>query len=239
MRTLTLRHLGASGLLVELDGRALAIDPPAPVDAPTVITWSEAERVAGAATSAPLAAAPEVLAWLGRDGTPLTDGVPAHLGDFDLLPSGWPPIPYAVPAEAVRKTLSALRSPVQAARRLAHTLRRPEGQPLAVQAAVGGVRIALLQQSLHRFTPDDVLGRLVARYGGADVLVAGTDFEDEAATGRLMGCFGCEHVVLADFIGPIRRSLHLPVRPLAVTLAHAPAGTLVLEEGRKLEIGVR
>lgn len=217
----TLVRLGGSGLVVDVGGAALAVDPPTPAGLPTVITWTEAERVGGAAP--PLAAAPAVLAWLAVDGVALTG--PIAFGGFQITPVPFAPIPYAVPAEALRKTRSALRDPRLAARRLRHTLGRPRTPPLALRLERDGVVVALAQQALHRFADPAALAPLA----GADVLVFGPDYEDEAAAGALAGRLGARHVVVADLIGPIRRRLGLPVRPLAATLAHAPPGTSVLD----------
>lgn len=231
---ITLRHLGESGLRLGLGGVEVDVDPPRPGGRPVVLTWSEQERLGGARAAVELAAAPELLRHLGRAGVPLIDGVQVAFAGLQLLPSAFPPIPYAVPAEALRKSLSALRRPAVAVGRLRHTLRRPPGPPLAVELRAPGLRVVLLQQALHRFTPAPVLRRLVERHGGADLLVAGTDYQDEQATGRLLRVFEARRLVLADLVGPVRRKLGLPVRPLAVAQAEAPAGTRTLEEGEAL-----
>lgn len=225
------RHLGESGLLVRIGERSIAVDPPRPSGLPQALTWSEAERLAGSRGSEPLAAPPELLRFLGRDGVALLDGVQVEHGGFSLLPSAFPPIPYAVPAEAVRKTLSALRRPRLAWQRLSHARRRPDGPPLVLELRAEGRRVLLLQQALHRFTPEPVLARLVQRHGGADLLIAGTDFEDERATGTLMFRFSARRCVLADLVGPVRRRLGLPVRALELTVEVAPPGTGMLREG--------
>ncbi|MFZ5478091.1 MAG: hypothetical protein ACOZNI_15055 [Myxococcota bacterium] len=224
-----IEHLGQSGVRLAWGGASLAIDPPARVGDPVVVTWTEAERVAGArAGSRPVAASPEVLRWLGIDGVPL-DGE-ADVAGFRVRATPYDPIPYATAPEAVRKTMSALRSPRLAFTRLSHTLRRPAAPPLALDITRDGVRVVFLGQALHRFVEHDALDRLVRRHAEPDVLVAGTDFDDEEATGRLMRVFGARRYVLVDAVGPIRRMLGLPVRSLQVCLAHAPRGTIPLEE---------
>lgn len=230
------QHLGESGLLVRIGEHRLAVDPPRPTGLPQALTWSEVERLAGSGGPGPLAAPPEILRFIGRDGVRLLDGVQVQLGGFALLPSAFPPIPYAVPAEAVRKTLSALRNPRLAWQRLDHARKRPDGPPLVLELRAEGKRVVLLQQALHRFTPEPVLERLVQRHGGADLLVAGTDYEDERATGRLMGRFGAGLCVVADLIGPVRRRLGLPVRGLELTVEVAPAGTVGLREGEGVRV---
>lgn len=226
-------HLGMSGLRLAWGGASLVVDPPAVVGGPTLITWSETDRVAGvrAGGGDPIAAAPGVLRWLGREGTALEEGRDVEFAGFTLRATSFRPIPYAVPAEAVRKTLSALRSPVKAAGRLVRLAGRPKDLPLVVEVERAGVRVLLAQQALHRFVDDAARDRLVARHRAPDVLIAGTDYEDELATGTLMGAFGAGVCVLADLIGPVRRYLGLPVRPLETTLATAPPGTRLLHAG--------
>lgn len=76
-----IEHIGASGVRVGWADAALVIDPPRPVHAPVVVTWSELERVAGArACAGPVAAVPAILAWLGIAGIPLHDE--ADVGGF-------------------------------------------------------------------------------------------------------------------------------------------------------------
>lgn len=229
-----LRHLGGSGLLVAWPDAALAVDPPTPVDLPTVITWTERERVAGARGGGPVAAAPEVLRWLGVTGVSLGEAVVPFAG-LRVVSRPYPPIPYATPPEAVRKTLSALRSPVRAAGRLAFLATRPPSAPRVVRVDHPAGRVVLLGQALHRFLPASALGALAAWAGRAALVVAGTDYDDEVATGTMLGAFDARARVIADLTGPVRRALDLPVRPLAVALAAAPPGTLTLEAGGAVE----
>lgn len=213
-------------------GAAVAVDPASPGPEPAILTWSETERVSGAA-GRDLAAAAGILAWLGRAGVALGEEPVAFAG-FEVLATPYAPIPYATREEAVRKTLIGLRHPVLAARRLSRTLRRPRALPLAITLARSGRRVALLGQALHRFQPPDAVLRLVERHGGADVLVAGADYDDEEALGRLSREFGAGRVVYADVIGPIRRRLGLPTRPIEASLPHGPPGAVVLREGEEI-----
>jgi len=230
----TVRHLGMSGLRLSWPDAVVTLDPPYVVREPTVVTWTEAERVAGAAGASALAAAPEVLTWLDRDGAALRDGELTAFEGFELLPTAYTPIPYATNAEALRKTWSALRMPTLAARRLSFAVRRPPSPPLAVEIRRGGVRVVVLGQVLHRFLQPTERDRLVERYAGADMVIAGTDYDDEEATGRLLADFGARTNVIADLTGSIRRKLRLPVRPLEIALKAAPAGTLRLDPGDTL-----
>lgn len=225
-----IRHLGQSGLRLAWDGAAICVDPPAPEPDPAVITWSETERVAGAREG--VLAAPEVLRWLGLRGPALREGESDH-GGFHIRAVTYAPIPWATPEEAVRKTLIGLRSPGLAVRRLSRTLFRPSDSPFALSLERGGRRIALLGQALHRFQPPAAVDRLLATFGGADVLVAGTDYDDEAATAALMERFDARVLVLADLIGPVRRKLGLPVRPLD---AFASPRARLLREGGEISV---
>ena len=60
-------------------------------------------------------------------------------------------------------------------------------------------------------------------------MIAGTDYEDEVATGRALGRLDAPHLVLVDLVGPVRKKLGLPVRPMSVCLAAAPPRTVLLE----------
>lgn len=232
-----LAHLGMSGFSLTVGDRTIFLDPPQPVPGPVLLSWSETDRASGARLSnGPLAASPGVLGWLGRAGVALDPAGPVEFGGFTVEVMPFSAIPYAVPAEALRKTLSALRSPLMAIRRVAATLSRPPDPPLVVQLAAEGRRVLVAGQALHRFTTPEFVGALVARFGSPDLLIAGTDFEDEVATGAWMGHFGAQQTVLADLIGPVRRALGLPVRPLALTLATAPPGTRTLCEGETLDL---
>lgn len=235
---LRIEHLGASGLRVRWsDGATLALDPPEVVQEPVVLTWSEQERTAGVRGGATgeLAAHPDLLRWLGRDGTALNAG-DAIFGAFHLRTIPYTPIPWATPTEAVRKTLSGLRSPRLAVRRLRYTLRRPADPPLVVEVQHAGTRVLHVGQAIHRFQAE--LAALQERFFGADVLIAGTDFDDEAAVGAGLAGFGAKVNVIVDAVGAVRRILGLPTRPLSVSLTTAPPGTLLLEVGQAVDIPV-
>ena len=231
-------HLGKSGLLLDINGARLALDPPSPVGDPVVVTWSEAERVAGLTGAHTVAGDPALLAWQGIAGSPLRAGVATDFAGFKICVRPFKPIPYATVTEALRKSRSGLISPLLALRRLSHTLSRPKDLPLTLSIECQGVRVAYLHQALHRFLPDAELRGLVEAYRGADLLIAGTDFDDERATGELMHHFEAKQCVVADLIGPIRRLLSLPTRPLGVTLDVAPAGTVSLEEHERVTLNL-
>ncbi|MDP2304701.1 MAG: hypothetical protein Q8P18_01570 [Pseudomonadota bacterium] len=237
MIDLGLQHLGQSGLRLRMGGGTLAVDAPTAVDTPLVVTWTERERVAGAlAGKGALAAAPRVLGWLGRAGTVIGEGWPTSFHGFLLRARPFTPIPYATAPEALRKVWSAVRAPPRAIGRVVFTLGRPETPPLALTIEREGCRVALISQALHRFLRPHDLAALAGWAGHLDLVVAGTDYDDEAATGAMIGAFDARVRVIADLTGSIRRTLGLPVRPLSVALAAAPPGTRLLEAGDGLEV---
>lgn len=228
----SLRHLGWSGLELRHGGLRLSVDPPEPVEGPIALSWSEQERVRGArASRGPFAAAQPILSWLALHGMPLEEGRAVPFGGWMVSVKAYRPIPYATAPEAARKVLSGLRSPAVAAGRLAFTLRRPSALPLALRLDVHGRRAVLLGQALHRFLTPEEHRALVTWAGRADLVVAGTDYDDEAATGSLLAAFDAGERVIADLTGQVRRALHLPVRTLDHALAAAPTGTHGLSAG--------
>lgn len=226
--TIELTHTGYSGLRLTIGEECLHIDPHEEVDGDVAITWTERERVLGVSNACSLAASPEVLGWLDAKGVPLRAGRNATLGGLTIRALPYKPIPYATPAEAVRKTLSAIRDPRRAADRLSFLATRPRTKPIALVVEAGGRRVALLGQSLHRFTTEERVAELIEFVGEVDLLVAGTDFDDEATTGVLIGSFNAANFVIADLVGTVRRELNLPTRPLETCLNTAPEGTALL-----------
>ena len=94
----------------------------------------------------------------------------------------------------------------------------------------------LLGQALHRFLAPSERDALVSWAAAADVLIAGTDYDDEQATGTLLHAFDARICVVADLTGAIRRKLGLPVRPLRVAAAASPPGTRKIGPGDTLRI---
>ncbi len=232
---LKIDHMGMSGLRLTLDDAVLCVDPPGRGPEPAIVSWTEAERVSGVGDRA-LAALPAVLKWLERPGVALSLVGPVAVGPWQVAALPYTPIPYAVPAEAVRKTLIGLRRPGFAVRRLAHTLRRPKAPPVALRLDCGGVRVALCQQALHRFVGEADLDRLLRFFAGSTVAVASPDYEDEVACGRLLARLDAPQRVLVDSIGPVRRMLGLPTRPLSASVTGTPPGTLLVEDGETVQI---
>lgn len=231
---LLLQPLGDLGLRLQAGDTILDVDPPTVGDAPVLLTWSENERCLGveAAQPAHLIADAMLLAWLGRQGVSLPDGAELAILGMKIRARSYRPIPWATPTEFVRKTLSALKDPALARARMARTRRRPADPPYAVRVELGDWRVAYLHQALHRFQRGlDPLLKLAA---GADVVIAGTDYDDEEATAAALHKLDAKHLVLVDFVGPVRRKLGLPVRPITYTLERAPERTVLLGDGLRL-----
>lgn len=226
------RHLGWSGLAVELGDAVLYVDPHDEVTGPIALTWSEQERVAGARQArGPLAAHSGLLRWLGRPGLALDLGAAeegVQLGGFRVRALPYTPIPYATPAEALRKAASAALHPLRAAGRIRYTASRPADPPLALTVERDGLRVALLGQALHRFQSSAVIDALAAWAGPCAMAIAGTDYDDEQATAEQLLRFAAETRVVADLTGTIRRALGLPTRPLSTSARFAPGGLRLL-----------
>lgn len=77
---------------------------------------------------------------------------------------------------------------------------------------------------------------LIQHFQDTDIVIAGSDYDDEAATGHLLGRFSAKQYIVADLIGPIRRKIGLPTRPLQTVLATAPPHTHALQEGAFLQL---
>ncbi len=232
-----LDHMGMSGLRLCWEGHRICVDPPQRGPEPAVVTWNEAERLTGL-TGREVAGHPRLLSWLQCAGTALRPGTSVTLAGIRVHAASFAPIPYAVPLEAWRKTCIAVSRPLFAARRLRHTLGVPRVPPVALRLEASGLTIALCQQSLHRFVAPAAADRLRRFFAGADVALASPDFEDEAACAELLGSLEVRHTVLVDSIGPVRRMLGLPTRPLATAQHLAPAHTRLLEEGARLTIAL-
>ncbi len=219
-------------MLVEHEGAPLVFDPPpraalppgspaADPEAVALITWQDLGRVAGtrraaAAGARPrVVAAPEVARWLG-DVRPETAEVIEGVR-VEALP--YTPIPWATPTEALRKLTAALRHPLRAGGRVARRLHRPAAPPRAYQLTFPDrTRLVHLGCALHANTDPAWLDEARARFGGADWMLAGVDYEDEAAVLELLPSFRPRLLLLTDLINAERASLGLPTRLLTPTV---------------------
>ncbi len=234
-------HTGCAGLRLELGtGTVVAIDPatdPGPVDA-VVITWNERERLQGALEAVRggrrprIAARPEILTWLAREGALEALDLATPLGGLALEAQAYQPVPYATPAEGLRKLRSGLLSPARAAQRLATRARLPRCPPVVLRLVLpDGRTLVHLNCALHRDTPDPWLADLAARWGGADWLLTSWDFDEDRAFEQRVPAMDARCVVITDLVNEVRDQLDLPrvIRtPVADRLVAAGQPVLIL-----------
>ena len=219
---LRLVHEGHSAIRVEREGPWFRFDP---LEAPsegeqTILTWAELERASGVVRGIGQGANPRVVAseavrsWLRGYGS-VQDQGPGQVGRVHVEVIEYQPIPYATGPEALRKTRAALLHPATAARRLLRRTQTPSSAPLVVQLTFAdGTRLLHLNCSLHEGTPDGWLDQAVARFAGAEQVIAGVDFEAEEAFERRIGRFEPGTLLVADLVNDTRAGLGLPVRHL-------------------------
>ncbi len=214
-------HEGLLSLCLERRGRPVRFNPRHPPAAGDIVVldwcWPEHLRAAQAAAAAGQrfdVVAPEAVGrWLVDQGLPADrvhgsgcriDGV-----SFDQQP--YQPIPWATPIEGVRKLRSAVVQPARAARRLASHRGLPSCAPqvTALRLADGG-RLLHLNLSLHRGTPDDWLSRLADAQGGADWVLVGCDFEEDAAIAARLPRLAARTILVVDLVGEVRRAIGMP-----------------------------
>jgi hypothetical protein len=219
--SLRIVHTGCAGLRLELgSGAVLVIDPaedPGPVDA-IALTWNEAERLQGAVEAVgsgrqpTVAARPEIQDWLRRHGALLSHPLGHPLAGLHIEAESYTPVPYATPAEALRKARSGLVDPLRAARRLATRARLPAAPPLVLRATLpDGRALVHLNCALHRDTPAPWLDDLAQRWAGADWLLASWDYGEGRAFAERVEAFGAERLLITDLVGQVRQRLGLPV----------------------------
>ncbi len=223
--TLRLVHEGYSSIRVERAGRWFRFDPyqVPEADHQSILTWNECERAEGLLTAVSKAltprvvAHPEVLGWLQslgpvQPGGDEVDGVRIEMLEYE-------PVPYATPIEFARKTKAALLSPGMAARRLYKRAGLPKVPPVIVQLTFpDGRRLLHLNCSLHQWTPADWLDEVVARFGGADWVLAGVDYQEEQAVFERIQAFGGKQVLLIDLLNDTRAAIGLPTGILTPTV---------------------
>jgi hypothetical protein len=245
--SLRIVHTGCAGLRLELGaGSVLAIDPaedPGPVDA-IALTWNEAERLQGALEAVrsgrepTVSARPEVQDWLRRHGALISHPLGHPLSGLRVEAETYAPVPYATPAEALRKARSGLVDPLRAARRLSTRARLPSAPPLVLRATLpDGRTLVHLNCALHRDTPAPWLEDLAQRWAGADWLLASWDFGEGRAFAERVPAFRPERLLITDLVGQVRQRLGLPVDTrslIADALAERGMDVHVLAAGTSL-----
>ena len=226
-----LTHSGHSAVNAEWAGRTFRFDP---FDAPDpddqiVLTWHECERAEGTLSAIRGGRNPRVIAvpalrmWLHEAGDCLdqTPGGTVDKKDEQVLVEAleYQPIPYATPAEFMRKTKAALLNPLMAAKRLRGRVGLPEANPIVVQLTFpDGARLVHLNCSLHQDTPADWLDKAVERFGGADWVVVGVDYGEDEAVLQRIGRFDPKHLLVTDLVNDTRSAIGLPTNILTPTV---------------------
>lgn len=223
---LRIQHEGFLSLRLERPGRTLRFDPCEPVEDGdiVVLTWTFPEQVDATRQAVSDGLRPTVLAtrpildWLAKrgavDGHDLSAG-PVSIDGMRLQAFPYTPIPYANRPEAVRKVGSALRNPGRAIGRLARHLDEARTTPVAVEVDLGDSgRLLHLNLALHGGTPAAWLSEMQERAHGLRWLLAGVDYDEEAAFVEALVGFPAEHVLVADLVSEIRRKIGLPTRLL-------------------------
>ncbi len=224
---LRLAHEGMLSLRLEREGRFVRFDPQyAPGgDDIVILTWNWPEHLDATARAVvagghpTVVASAEVLEWLGERGDleahPLGSGQTVNVDGVTIEAFPYTPIPYATPAEAVRKVQAGVMSPGKAVRRLVKRARAPKAEPLIVKLTLeDGTTIVHLNHALHSGTDEAWLERAVAELGGADYLIAGVDFEEHEAFLSLIGRFAPKLLLVTTLAGEVRRGVGMPVRLL-------------------------
>jgi len=220
---LRLKHLGRAAILAERPGRSVVFDPvDQPAEGPLIVlTGEECDRLLGATAAVEAEAWPEIVAdqallhWLGERGELTGQLPPIQVDGLAFETEPYTPIPWATPAEALRKAWSGLRRPDLAAHRLRRKLARPGSRPVAVAMTLpDGGRLVHLGCALTSFLPDDELRRLVKRFAGADWLIVGADFGEQQAVLDRVPAFEARVVLVTDLINEVRRELGMPTELL-------------------------
>ncbi len=220
---LRLRHLGRAAIAVECPTGELLFDPFEAPQSPSLVllTGEESDRLEGAEAAVVAGNQPEILAaqglldWLGSLGDLTGYLPPVQVRGVGIEAMPYTPIPYATPAEAVRKVWSGLRRPDLAAQRLRRRAGRPGTDPVVVALTFpNGSRLVHLGCALHGGTPPGELDRLVQSFGGADWLLVGADFAEQEAVEALVPRFEAGVVLVTDFHNEVRRLLGMPTELL-------------------------
>lgn len=125
------------------------------------------------------------------------------------------PIPWATPREAVRKLRAALLNPVTAGERITKRLTETSEKPHVYELTFpDGARLVHLACSLHSGTDPAWLDSARQRYSGADWMIVGVDYEEEAAVLEHLPGFSPGVLMLTDLINDERSKLGMPTRLL-------------------------
>lgn len=221
---LRLTHEGHSAIRVEWPGATIRFDPFEGVEAADrcILTWHECERAEGIVRAIRGGAEPHVVAtpdlrmWLHTLGE-VHDQSPGGKLDKQVLVEAleYEPIPYATPTEFVRKAKAGLSNPLVAARRLRRRFGLPEARPIVVRLTFpDGATLLHLNCSLHEDTDAEWLARATQRFGGADWVICGVDYEAHDAVPELVGRFEPKALLMTDLVNDTRAELGLPTRIL-------------------------
>ncbi|RME24025.1 MAG: hypothetical protein D6798_12250 [Deltaproteobacteria bacterium] len=214
-------HEGLLSLRLERPGRTIRFNPRHPPDDDDIVVldwnWSEHLRATEQAVASGRrfdAVAPEpVRRWLTDLGLAAGRVHPsgAVIDGVMVEQQPYQPIPWATPIEGVRKFRSALVRPGRAVRRLASHRGLPRCEPqVTALGFADGARLLHANLSLHRGTPDDWLAALARQRGGADWLLVGCDFEEDAAVAARVPRLSAATIVVVDLVNEVRRSIGMP-----------------------------
>jgi len=219
-------HLGGAAIQIEHAGDTLIFDPPVQDgDFVSLVTWQDLGRLEGVRRAVAdgrhprVVAGPEVLAWLGKQGSIQALEAPLVVEGVRVSSEPYEPIPWATPREAARKVRAALLNPLAAGERVARRLSRPTGQPRVYELAFpDGARLVHLGCALHKGVDPAWITAAQERYGGADWMIVGVDFEEEDAVLEHLPGFNPGVLLLTDLLNAERAAVGLPTRLLTPTV---------------------
>jgi len=219
---LRITHLGGAAIHLDRPGRSFVFDPAEPPgDDVALVSWYDCDRSIGVERAVRDKATPEVVAcesvldWLGRSALTAHEA-PVRIDGVQIEAEPYQPIPWATPTEALRKVGAALRRPLRAGRRMARRTSLPRGgAPLVWQLTFpDGRRLVHLGCSLHSGADPSWIQMAQRRYQGADWLLCGSDYDEEAAVLEHLPGFGGKVVLLVDLVNQMREQLSLRTRLL-------------------------
>ncbi len=219
---LRLTHEGGAAIRLDRPGQSFVFDPIVPPgDDVALVSWYDCDRSIGVEEAVKAHQKPEVVAdpgvldWLGRDQLAAHEA-PCHIDGVKVDAEPYQPIPWATPTEAVRKLGAALRRPLVASQRMVRRTGLPRaGTPLIWQLTFpDGRRLLHLNNSLHSFADPAWVQMAQQRYRGADWVLCGVDYDEDAAVLEHLPAFEGKVVLVVDLVNQIRQRLGLPTRLL-------------------------